>query len=253
MVAKAEALPAVIENDAEMGSFAVTIKELRDTAARAEAFRVAEKEPHYRAAQAVDAFFAPLRDRCARPDRRAKPGAADVLQERLDAYNQRKLQEEMARRRREAEEQERIAREARERAERERAAAEEARRAAERARKPETVEQKSAEATERERAADSSLIEADRAMADAETAGIATLAKASDIVRTRVEGGPLVTMAQEGYAEVVDSSALDRDALWPYISENEKEKAVRLWAKNTGFRQQMAGAKIGKRNKSVVR
>ena len=44
-----------------------------------------------------------------------------------------------------------------------------------------------------------------------------------------------------------------RDGLWPGYSMDAKEKAVRAWAKNTGYLIQMEGATIGKRPKSIVR
>ncbi len=67
------------------------------------------------------------------------------------------------------------------------------------------------------------------------------------------ESGTLSTMADEPYAEILDAALLDKNTLWPFISEDAKGKALRAWAKTTGHRQQMAGASIGKRQKSVVR
>src|SRR5258708_24101474 len=105
---EARTLPKEINDDKIMGTFARLIKKLRDTAARAEAFRVAEAEPHYRAKQAVDGFFFGLIDKCARRDRKAQPGAADILQARLDDYNQRKLRAEQERLAREEAERRRV-------------------------------------------------------------------------------------------------------------------------------------------------
>ena len=250
---EARALPPSVDDDGVMGEYAKLIKRLRDTSARAEAFRVKEGEPYLRGKQAVDSFFFSLQDKCARRDRKAKPGAADVLAQRLDDYNQRKLAAEQARRRKEAEEQERLAREARARADREAREAEEARLAAERARKPETVAAKGEIADRAEVAATDSKIESDLALAKAEEAHIATLAKPADIVRHRVDEGPLVTMGTEPYAVVEDEALLDRDRLWPFIALDAKEKALRAWAKTTSYNHPMAGAKIGRRPKSVVR
>jgi hypothetical protein len=73
------------------------------------------------------------------------------------------------------------------------------------------------------------------------------------MVRTRLDGGGMATMAQETYAEVVDAGALDKDKLWPFISVSEKEKALRQWARTTDHREQMAGASIGRRPKTVIR
>jgi hypothetical protein len=250
---EARALPAAIEDDAVMGDYAKLIKRLRDTAARAEAFRVKEGEPYLRGKQAVDSFFASLREKCARNDRKAKPGAADILQARLDDYNQRKLAAEQERRRVEAE---RLRKEAedRQRAEAEAARkAEEDRLAAERARKPETVVAKEAVADRSEQVAAEAKTEAALATGKAEEAHIATLAKPADLVRTRIDQGPTVTMATEPYAVVEDYDALDLVKLRPFISHEALDKALRSWARTTGFSQEMPGAKVGRRPKTVVR
>lgn len=250
---EARNLPVEVNDDETMGIFAKLIKRLRDTAKRAEAFHAAEKEPHLRAGQAVDSFFFALIDKCARRDRKNKPGAADILGARLDDYNQRKLAAEVARRRAEAEEAARVAAAAAAKAREEARLAEEARQAAERARKPEHIETKGQVAAAAEQAATTSAIDSQMAAGKADDAYISTLAKPSDIVRTRIESGPTVTMAQEPYAEVEDYDLLDKVKLWPFISQDAKDKAVRAWAKTTGHREQMTGAKIGKRAKSQVR
>lgn len=245
--------PEEVADDATMGILAKLIVRFRDAANRLEAMRVSEKQAFLRGGEGVDQFFFALVDKCLRRDRKNRPGAADILQSRLDAYQQRKLAEEQARRRREAEETARLAREARNREEAERRAAEEARVAAERARKPETAEAKGVAAVQQESIADAAGVDAALATGQAEEAHIATLARPADMVRTRVESGPLVTMATEPYAVVEDAAQLDAIKLWPFVTLDAKEKALRAWARNTGFTQQMAGASIGKRPKSVVR
>lgn len=250
---EARELPKVIADDAEMGIFARLIKRLRDEAAKIEAFRVKEKEPYYRGAQAVDAFFMALKEKCVRKDSKAKPGAADVLQARLDAYNQRKLQEEQERRRAEAL---RLAAEAEARRQEEEEARQKAERdrlAADRARAPLAVEVKTGIAEDSEQAASVAKVDATLAALAAEGAHVATLAKPADMVRTRVDQGPTVTMATEAYAAIEDEALLDRDALWPFIALEAKEKALRAWAKTTGHNVKMAGAAIGRRPKTVVR
>lgn len=250
---QARDLPKEIGDEEDLGIFAKLVKKFRDNTTKMKAFHAAEKEPHLRAGQAVDSFFFSFIDKCARRDRKNKPGAADILQARIDDYQQRKLAEEQARRRREAEEQaarERKMAEEREKAERE---AEEARLAAERARKPETIEVKTEIAEQAKVAADTAAIDHQLAADKAQEAYVETLAKPADIVRTRIDEGPLVTMKQEGYAEITDAALLDKETLWPFISLDAKEKALRAWAKNTGHTQQMTGAAIGKRNRSAVR
>lgn len=252
LLEEARALPATVDNDETMGLYARVIKRLRDLGARVEAYRVKEKEPYLRGGNAVDQFFNGLAAKIARAKRTDKAGAADVLAARLDDYNQRKLAEEQARRRREADEQARIAREAEEAARAARLAEEEARLAAERARKPERIEEKAAVADARADVAVAAGIEAKLADGKAQEAHVQTLAKPADMVRTRVDDA-LVTMATEAYAEIEDAALLDKEKLWPFITEDAKAKALRAWAKTTGHNQKMAGAAIGKRPKSVVR
>lgn len=253
LIAEAEPLPAEIPDDDGKGVVVDLIKRMRDTAARAEALRVTEKEPHFRRGQGVDQFFFRIIDRLARRDRKNREGVADTLQSRLTRYDTRKLEEERARLRRIAEEEARKAREAKAEEDRKTREAEEKRLAAERARKPETKEVKAAEAEQAEIAASEAAVETQIADRAAEEAYVGTLAKPADLMRTRTQGGTLSTVARENYAEIVDASKLDVAKLWPFISLDAKEKALKAWARNTGFGQQMDGAAIGSRPKSVVR
>jgi hypothetical protein len=253
LAAEAEPLPDEIPDDDGKEVVVDLIKRMRDTAARAEALRVAEKEPHFRRGQGVDQFFFRIIDKLARRDRKNKPGIADDLQARLTRYDTRKLEEERARLRRIAEEEARKA--AAIRAEQERLAreAEEKRLAAERARKPETQAVKEAQAQQAEAAAFEASVETEIADRTAEEAYVGTLAKPADLMRTRTAGGTLSTVARENYAEIVDVSKLDMAVLWPLVTFEAKERALKQWARSTGFTQQMDGAAIGSRPKSVVR
>lgn len=253
LIAEAEPLPAEIPDDDGKGVVVDLIKRMRDTAARAEALRVTEKEPHFRRGQGVDQFFFRIIDRLARRDRKNREGVADTLQSRLTRYDTRKLEEERARLRRIAEEEARKAREAKAEEDRKTREAEEKRLAAERARKPETKEVKAAEAEQAEIAASDAAVETQIADRAAEEAYVGTLAKPADLMRTRTQGGTLSTVARENYAEIVDASKLDVAKLWPFVSLDAKEKALKAWARNVGFSQQMDGAAIGSRPKSVVR
>jgi hypothetical protein len=250
LVSRANGLPDIVD-DASMGPWAQLIKEARDEAKRLDALREAEKQPHLRASQAVDGFFFPLYEQLVRKNRMSKPGLADVLQRGLDDYNQRKLHAELERRRQAAEvaareERERLAEQDRLRRE-----AEDARLRAERARKD--ITGKEAIAGEAETAAAVAQSAAEQASVAAEDARIATLAKPADIVRTRVEEGPVVTMAAEPFAVVEDYAALDKNALWPFVTRNAIEQALRAWARTTNYGTQMPGARVGRRPKTVVR
>lgn len=253
LLQEARDLPVEIEDDATKGKYTSLIKRLRDESKALEALHSKEKSPYLRGGQAVDQFFFGLIDKLARRDKKAKAGAADVLGNRLTDYDTKVLERERQRLRQEAAERERIAREAQEKADREAREAEEAHRAAERARLPETTAAKEAIAEVRQAAATEAKVDAAIAIGKAEEARIATFAKPADIMRTRGDDGTLSTMATEPYAEIEDDRLLDKEVLWPFIKFEAKEQALRSWAKTTSHNQQMAGAKIGKRPRSVVR
>ena len=253
LIAEADAMPDEIPDDETKGQVASLIKRIRDASKRADGFRDLEGTPHFRRKQGVDQFFFGIIDRLTKRDRKNRDGVADTLQTRLTAYDNRKLMEEQARRRAAAEaaarEEARLRAEAAEKAR----IAEEARLAAERARKPETTAAKQEVANTAELLATEAAIDATIATSPAEDLHRKTLAKPDHIMNHRGSDGTLSTMAREGYAEVEDAAKLDMAALWPFISLDAKEKALRAWAKSSGHRQMMTGAAIGFRNKSVVR
>ncbi|MDE2021087.1 MAG: hypothetical protein KGJ13_12185 [Patescibacteria group bacterium] len=246
-------IPEIIEDDVQKSIVASLIKRMRDTTKRIDGLRELEKMPYFRRGQGVDQFFNGLFDRLTRREKRNRPGAADVLQQRLTDYDTKLLLAEQERRRKEAAEAERKAREAREAEAKAAKEAEERHLAAERARLPETREIKQEAAAVAEEMASAARIEAAVANDQAEAAYVDTLARPADIMRNRGADGTLTTMAREFYAEIENANLLDKEALWPFIGLDAKEKALRQWAKTTGHRQQMAGAKIGDRPKSVVR
>ena len=247
--------PVDIQSDEDMGALAKIIKNLRDLSKRIATAHDTEKQPHLRAGQAVDQFFFTMLDKCVRRNRMNKPGAADILQLRLDDYNQRKLAAERERRRQEAEDAARVERARREAEEKTRREAEEARLAAERARKPKTIEAKEAIAAQAETDAAVAKAQASIAAVRAEDARIATLAKPADIIRTRIDEGPLVTMGTEPYAIIEDEKIFDQYAtLWaPFVTRTAKEQALRAYAKTRNYNEGIPGARVGRKPKSVVR
>lgn len=257
--AEAEAeklLQSPMETDAQATAVGAVVKRHRDLSNRLEAFQKKEKEPYLRGGQAVDGFFFSLIDRVARRNRKDNPGTADKLQGKIDEFMQRKLAEEQERRRREREAAEREAEEKRQREAAALAAAEEARLAAERARKPETKEAKAEIATDAEAAASGAVVETYLAEDKVRETTTAAAVKPADMTRTR--GGPesagvTLTMAREPYAEIIDAEKLDKDKLWPFISLDAKEKALRQYARSTGHTVQMEGASIGHRPKARTR
>jgi hypothetical protein len=250
---EARDVPKVIEDADTKAKVASIIKRMRDQAKLLAAAHSKEKQPYLRGGQAVDQFFFGLVDKLTRRAKTNNPGAADVLNNRLTDYDNRVLAAEQAKRQREADEAARLARLAQQKAAEEAAAAEAARLAAERARKPETVAEKTTVAVAQEQVADQAKVEAVVTTAQAHEAHIATLAKPADIMRTRGEDGTLSTMGTEKYAEIVDRTLLDKEKLWPYIKQDAIASALTQWSKFTDYNQQMPGAAIGRRNRSVVR
>lgn len=257
---EARTMPATVENDDQALLLGALIKRMRDVDARIESIRTLEGEPYLRGKNAVDSFFFAWRDKIGRRnknDRSAKPGATDVLQARINDYQNRKIAEENARREGEARETARIAREAQEKAAREAREAEEARLKAERARKVETRAATNEAAEAQERAADVAQQNAARAAELAEEARLASLARPADIARVRgndsTGAGVTLTVAKENYAMLIDRTKVDMEALRPYFTDVEIEKALRGWAKATSFRATMPGAEIGSRHKGVTR
>jgi len=216
-------MPEIVSSDADALMIGALIKNLRDQDNRLEAFREAEKQPFLRGGNAVDNFFHSLRDKIARRkkgDRSVKPGAIDILQGRIDVWQEQK-------------------------------------RLAERARKEETKAAKAALADAQALAAANAKALADMAAEKERDAQLATEIKTADIVRVRGNdangSGVMLTSKQEGYAILTDRALIDMDALRPYFTDFEIEKALRGWAKSTDHKVQMAGAEIGKRNVGVTR
>lgn len=252
---EARDLPTKIEDGDEsmLAKFAALIKRLRDTAGRIDSHHKKEKEPYLRGGQAVDQFFFALGIKLQRAKKADQPGAVDILMARFDDYMQRKLAAEQLARQRELD---RLA--AEEEAARVRAAAalateEEARAAAERARKPEKIEEKTAIANEAAVVADSAKVDVLVSADKTDAAELRTKASAPDMTRTRLDGGAIGTMATEKFAEVVDKDKLDKDKLWPHISLEAIEKALRGYAATTSYKVPMDGANIGTRAKARVR
>lgn len=252
LAAEAASLPETIGTETECLAAGIFVKRARDHCKHLEAVRIAEGAPYLSATQAVNSFFFPLIERLFSRSRGGKPGAADIIQGRIDSYLARKRAAEEERRRREAEETARRAREEAQRAAEASRLAQDAERAAARAREPAKVEAKEAKAQDAAAAAAQAQVAARIAMDEAEAARHAMLAKPADMSRTRGDG-VLLTEKREPYAEVVDRNVLDKEALWPFLRSQDIEMALRAWARTTGYEKSMAGASIGFRQKGVTR
>lgn len=250
---EARDFPKEVNDDDTMLSGSALVKRLNDSCKLLESHRVKEKAPFLRGGQAVDSFFMRVIEKVTRQKKTDKPGAADIIHARVDSYNQRKLAEEQARRQREREQAEAAERETARKAEAARIAAEEAAKAAERARKPENIAARTDEANTAAQVADQTSVDAAVATLVADDAIAAAAAKPADLVRHRGDTGVMTTMRQEGYAEIVDVMLLDKNALWAFIKTDAIESALKQWARTTGHKQQMSGADIGFRNKTVIR
>lgn len=250
---EARELPKEVTNESSMGTFARIIVRLRDLSARASALHKKEKEPYLRGGEAVDQFFFGLVDKLARRNRTNKPGAADILQARIDSYVQAKAAEERRRREEEA----RAAAEAERKAAAERRAADEARAVAEeaarRARKAENIEAYEEQARILAGEAAQRAQEQEAARSASQDARASAAAPTADLIRSRTEEGHLVTAKREPFVEIVDEMALDASALWPFVKADHKLQALKAWAKVTQHRAPMAGAIIELRDRAVIR
>lgn len=252
LLEKARKMPKVIGNDQEAAPFIGLIKDIRDAKKRGDAHHADEKAPVLAAGSAIDGFFFPLIEKLGRRVKNGNPGAADILNDRLHDYQERKLLAEQQRLAREAEEKAKAEKEARDKAEAAQLAADEARAAAERARAPARIEEKTAIAEEAAVVADAAAVDLLMAGDRAEVAHFATFTPAADLARTRTDVG-MATMGKEAYALVTDYDKLDKAMLWPFIKRDAIDAALRAWAKTTSHKTEMAGASIGHKNKTGVR
>jgi hypothetical protein len=226
--------PAVVEDDDDIATCREAVKTLQGEQKRAEALRVENKAPYLDAERVVDSYFNSLKEKLA-----TKQATITAAAKR---YLDKKEAEERARREAEA----RIAREAErkrqeEAAAAERAAAEERRRADEaarqaaqaeadqRARAEQEAREARAEAERKEaeaRAARQKEVEAASAALEAERE---VDAKPADMARTRVASGGMATLAQSWDFKIEAYADIDLDALRPYLTQADVEKAIRRY------------------------
>lgn len=249
-----------VKSDDEAVARGALIKRFNDLDKRLESHREAEKNPYLRGGNAVDNFFNAMRDiigKRNKKDRSVKPGITDVMQGEIDEWQNFKIAEENARLAREKAEADRKAREEAERLRKLEEEAAERERAAARARSEETRKARQAEADAAHEKAAVAKAQAELAEEQAKEATLATMVKPAEITRVRGTtpsgGGVLLTTAREGYATLTDRRLVNMEALRPYFTDAEIEKALRGFAKATDYKVEMAGAAIGHRNKGVTR
>jgi hypothetical protein len=253
VLAKMKALPKQIDNESQLSEYGTVMAEAREVRKRGEAYHESEKAPYLGGGRGVDSFFFAQIGKLGRRKEGETAGGIDICQARVDAYMQRLLEIEQAKRAAEAREAARKLEEEQRRVAEERRKAEEAAAAAARARKPENIEAHREAALEHAEEAAKAEFRADRAAEIAEDARIDTLAKPADMVRTRLAGGQLATMAQQPVVQILDASKLDKEMLWPFIKEEHLLMALKAWAKTKDYKTQMAGALIDKRNKGQIK
>ena len=253
LLAEARALPVTVEDEATANVYTQAITRFADLDTRLDKFRESEKLPYLRKGTAVDSFFGRMRERLFRKKKTDKAGGADVLQERLHAYNVKREADE----RRKREEEARIAKEAELAAQRERARLEQIQRDAEataaRARKAENIEAANHAARVAEEAAALARQHEEEARERRQDAVVAAQATPADLVRERHAAGAMNTMKRVPYVEIVDRMQLDFEQLKPFFRDDDVLSALKAWAKTTQHKRPMNGAIIEYRNETVVR
>lgn len=215
---QARALPTTVTDEAAVEAFSLVIRSLRDHTATVEAYRKAEKEPYLRGGQAVDGWFGNIAERLGK--------AMKLLHNRVDDYQQAKLQRL------------KLEREAAERK-----AREEARKAEEAARKARSEERRQ----ELE-------VEAKLAQQRAVAAQARAEETPAEMTRSRFQSGAMATMARDPQVSVLDWDAIPLDKLRPYLRRDDILKAVKQWAKATSYGEDLPGVLIERDvSKSVIR
>ncbi len=205
---KANQAPRSIRGAKDLDDISTVIIEARKIVRSVEEDRKAKKDPYLEASRTVDGFYAPLKDRVDR--------IASTFQKIADDYTRAKADEE--RRAREAE------------ARRLREEEEEARRKAEEARRVQTREKRENEAYD--------------LAARATVAEEAAAARPADLVRTTTASGFTATAKAEWTHRVEDWTAIDLEALRPFIKVDAIEAAIRAFVRQNHDRVPIRGVRI---------
>jgi hypothetical protein len=213
--------PAEVADDVTAGKMSDFIKQVSACIKSVESKRTADKEPTLQAGRVIDGFYKQISDPLA--------AIKTKLNDRVTIYLRKKEAEERRRR----EEQERIARAE---AERQRIAAEEAARNAK-------TDTDLSDAIARDESARQAEADAFAARQDAE-------AKAAELSRTRGSLGAVASLRTTWACEILSRDDLDLNALRPYFTTADLEKALRAAVK-AGARS-IKGARIFETDKAAV-
>lgn len=225
--------PSVVEDDEDIGVLREIVKLCMAESKHAEALRVDTKEPYLTAGRVVDDYFSQLKAKVAK-------WQAD-LEARAKIYLDKKAAAERARREEEARRAQAEARRLAEEAAAAQAAAAQAQR--ETALKAQQDAAAAREAEDRAREASVAAQAATTAAASATEAQRAAEAKPADMARTRAGGG-LSTLSAKWVFEITDFDKIDLEALRPFITKVDLEKALRRFVDVNKDSKPLAGVRI---------
>jgi hypothetical protein len=218
---KAIKVPAKITNNETLDPWQDQLSEITKLLKNIEAKREDTKAPYLQAGRMVDGYFTELKSRLLKFYSQIATPVESYLKEKRD--EERRRLEAEAKRIREEEERQRVITEQKRREEAEATRkAEEARREATR-----LANDARAEAANRQ-----ALIAADRAREAAEQAAALerqAQARSADLARTRSSSGTLSTLTDSWDFEIMDIDEIKGAPLWPYITRDAKEKAIRKY------------------------
>jgi hypothetical protein len=217
-------LPAVINDEKTQGHWQDVIKQMDDKIKAINPKREEVKSPYLAAGRTVDGFFQGVIQRVGALRKEITDLTDGYLTRKRD--EERRVREEAAAKlRAEQEAAAKLAREAQERADRQAAQHRKAASEASRAK---------AEEAERESA---------RLREEAAAAEVAAQAKSADLSRTRSDGGSLGSLADTWNFRILEIEDLKGAAIWPFVSRDAKEKAVRAFMKANAPRNLAPGEK----------
>ena len=218
LLAASDRIPATCEDDETAGKLGDMVKLISACHKSFEGQRVSEKEPYLTLSRTVDGFFKKFTENL--------DTAKKKVSRPLEMYLKRKEDERraaaMEAARLQREEADRLAREAAELAQANMA-----------------------------KASEETLNEAVRVEAQAIKSDKLAEAKPAELARTRGDYGSLATLRTVWVGEIVDKSAVDLDALRPFMSEDVLQKLVNAAVK-AGFRE-LRGVKIYQQSTAQVR
>lgn len=218
LLAAVERIPAECADDETAGKIGDMIKMITACHKSFETQRVGEKEPYLTLGRTVDGFYKKFTE--------GLEGAKKRATKPLDAYLQKKAEEKRAAEREAARlqriEADRLAREAEELAQ--------------------------ANMTQ---ASDATLKEAVKMDEQATKSDKLADARPAELARTRGDYGSLATLRTTWVGEIVEKSAVDLEALRPFISEDVLQKLINA-AVRAGFRE-LRGVKIYEKSEAQVR